>query len=306
MKEGLKGLIDFLQSDSFVNRVSQTGIYNEGWMLRLVMNELEQEDGIDSIGNIHFEDFNKDKGIRWFSEALLPTPFPARSKDENGNGVRIGKGENHTHADAIAGYYCFNNEVYDSDSKPPKWQETELKKIGARFYIIEAKMKSGLSQGVTNTSGQNYNQITRSIACIGKLIEISEINLEDIHEGEMGFCLLCPKENIISITKGKGNFLFKAEAEVIEKDNNKILEIKKIIKDQIKERIDNYKEQESGDKEDIAAGQCGWIEENFSGLVDKIDLKVITWDTLFEKIADEGSKQKLKDFYERCKEYNRI
>ena len=300
-----KLLIDLFQHKDFVNRVSQTEIYNEGWMLRLTMNELEQElGGIDAIGKISFEDFKKKKGILWFSEALLPTPFPARSKDDHGKGVWFRGGENHTHADAIAGFYSFNDKGGVPDLEGKKKQETELKEIGSRFYVIEAKMNSELRQEVTKA--KNYNQITRNIACIGKMIEISKKNLEAIDEGDIGFYLLCPKEYKVSIkegTKGERVVKFSRKAKEIEKDN--ILKMKEDIIDQIENRLSDYKNQPDEVKQH-ADKNCEWLDKNYKALVKKIDIKIITWESLIDKVTDKERKKELEDFYNNCKIYNKI
>ncbi len=62
-----------------------TGLYNEGWMLRLVIDWFSRNSQVEC--DIQFL-----KGSRWYSEALLPSAFFARQRGDK-------LAESWTHAD---------------------------------------------------------------------------------------------------------------------------------------------------------------------------------------------------------------
>lgn len=70
-----------------------TEIYNENWLLKIVLQQLSLlEDGDYPLGFLPESD--------WFSEGLLPTAFQARYQ-----GDRLA--ESRTHADGLIGHICF-------------------------------------------------------------------------------------------------------------------------------------------------------------------------------------------------------
>jgi cyclophilin family peptidyl-prolyl cis-trans isomerase len=122
-------------------KINPTIIYNEGWMIRLLVIESMLEK--IKIGSI---DFEKLANKNWSSEALIGNPF-LDSKVINR--------ENHTHCDIILGDFKVDFE---------KSGAIELNETPEFLGIIEAKMKSGLSQGTTNAP--NYNQASRNVCCL--------------------------------------------------------------------------------------------------------------------------------------------
>ena len=57
-----------------------TDLYNEGWMLRLVIDWFSRNTQVDC--DIRFL-----KDSRWYSEALLPSQFLARQRGDGGQGA---------------------------------------------------------------------------------------------------------------------------------------------------------------------------------------------------------------------------
>ena len=69
-----------------------TTLYNEGWMLRLILSA-----GADGVSCLPFSFL---PGSRWFSEALLHSPFLSRFRGDS-------LAETHTHADGVIGHFRF-------------------------------------------------------------------------------------------------------------------------------------------------------------------------------------------------------
>lgn len=146
-----------------------TQLYNEGWMLRLM---------IDRFESICLE--NKPHplavppGCRWYSEALLPSAFLSR-KDSFA--------ESWTHADGVIGHFGIGNGAkgnltLDSDAK--------------HFVVLEAKMFSKLSAGVKNAP--YFNQAARTVACIAEVLKLAERRVREFNT--LGFYVLAPASQI--------------------------------------------------------------------------------------------------------------
>jgi len=146
-----------------------TDLYNEGWMLRLVLDWLSSNPGID-------HDLAFATNDKWYSEALLPSAFLARVRGDK-------LAESWTHADGVIGDFVIG-----------KNREGDLSLVegAARILVTEAKMFSKLSSGVKNAS--YFNQAARNVACIAEAIcraEISPSTLKGI-----GFFVLAPESQI--------------------------------------------------------------------------------------------------------------
>jgi hypothetical protein len=146
-----------------------TDLYNEGWMLRLVLDWLSSNSGIDH--DLAFATTDK-----WYSEALLPSAFPPRVRGDK-------LAESWTHADGVIGDF-----VIGADREG----DLSLAEGGLRILVTEAKMFSKLSSGVKNAS--YFNQAARNVACIAEVIcraKISPNSLEKI-----GFFVIAPESQI--------------------------------------------------------------------------------------------------------------
>ena len=102
-----------------------TILYNEGWLLRLVLDWFSRQGG-----DTHPLDFVS--GANWFSEALLPSQFFLRQQGDP-------LAERSTHADGLIGHFAIG-EAYVADTK--------LTDGATQMLVIEAKMMSTLSPGV--------------------------------------------------------------------------------------------------------------------------------------------------------------
>lgn len=155
--------------DSSERRFPATDLYNEGWMLRVILDWFASHRDVDhelAISN----------GASWYSEALLPSQFLSRVRGDP-------LGESWTHADGVIGDFLIG-ESGDGDLK--------LKNNPGQFVVTEAKMFSKLSAGVTRA--KYYNQAARNVACIAEVIYragMSPANLESI-----GFYVVAPEVRI--------------------------------------------------------------------------------------------------------------
>ena len=146
-----------------------TDLYNEGWMLRLVLDWLSSNPGIDH--DLAFATTDK-----WYSEALLPSAFLPRVRGDK-------LAESWTHADGVIGDF-----VIGADREG----DLSLVKGASRILVTEAKMFSKLSSGVKNAA--YFNQAARNVACIAEVIcraQISPSSLEKI-----GFFVIAPESQI--------------------------------------------------------------------------------------------------------------
>jgi len=149
--------------DKLAEHINPTVIYNEGWMIRLLVMEsiiekLEIE-GI-SFGNVASQN--------WTSEALIESPFLKAQKYP----------ERHTHPDIIFGDFCVDYA---------KCGKITLKDPPKRLGIIEAKMGSNLSQ--RTSYAEKYNQASRSICCLSHVTK-------DKPDCEIFFIVAAPKKTI--------------------------------------------------------------------------------------------------------------
>lgn len=241
------------KADKPDTNIPPTLLYNEGWILRIVLQQIKEK-------RIIHEDLSfPDDNIDWFSEALLPSPFFARTRGDN-------LSESRTHADGVVGKF----EIGKKDIGG-----LILKNSCDFFYVTEAKMYSKLSTGTKNA--HNYNQAARNIACIAKLIyDNKTIQIDNFKK--LAFYILLPEEQI----KREPTFI-----SFTDKDN---------IKTTIKNRISHYPKDDVK-KKDI----FDWINSNLDKFIDKLDVKLITWEELVEKSNDPN----IHDFYKKCTCFNK-
>src|SRR4051812_24619431 len=94
MNAAITTILEILASaESAVPNIGPTVLYNEGWLLRLVLHTAARD--VDCLP------FKFAPRARWFSEALLPSPFLPRHRGDP-------YGESRTHADGIVGHFHFD------------------------------------------------------------------------------------------------------------------------------------------------------------------------------------------------------
>jgi hypothetical protein len=146
-----------------------TIFYNEGWLLRLVLDVLSTQHSERDV--LAFE-----PGSRWFSEALLPSQFLARRR-------RDPLAEGWTHADGIIGHFLIGTTAFANAT---------LARGATQFVVTEAKLFSLLSPRVTNAS--YFDQAARNVACIAEVLANAERQPKDF--SSLGFYVIAPSERI--------------------------------------------------------------------------------------------------------------
>lgn len=149
--------------------IPPTEVYNEGWMLRLILDWFSRQ--APSNHQLSFE-----KGSRWHSEMLLPSPFLPRFQADP-------QAESYTHADGVIGHFTTGRSGKgDIDLRPDARQ----------FVVIEAKIFSGLSKGINNF--KNYDQAARTAACIAETLSLRQRPINDI--SKLGFYVVAPETHL--------------------------------------------------------------------------------------------------------------
>lgn len=148
-----------------------TELYNEGWLLRLVLDWLDRQREIE-----HPLSFMP--GARWYSEALLPSRFLPRTR-----GDRLA--ESFTHADGLIGHF-------DVDSG--QRGDARLRADVQQFIVTEAKLGSKLSRGTKNAP--DFDQAARNVACIAHMLSV--IGVAPLKVRRLGFFVVAPLAQIES------------------------------------------------------------------------------------------------------------
>jgi hypothetical protein len=145
-----------------------TILFNEGWMLRLVL--AAHEKGINCLP------FPFLPGSSWYSEAQLPSKFLPRFQGDP-------LAEAWTHADGLVGSFEFLDGTKTGIRLAPRARQ---------LVVIEARMFSPLSPGTKN--GPQFDQTARTIACMATLLWDCGKPIESYES--LGFYLLAPREQI--------------------------------------------------------------------------------------------------------------
>ena len=87
-------------------KVRPTILYNEGWLLRLVLDWF-------STHSAPNHPLSLSENARWFSEALLPSPFRPEHRGDS-------LGEAWTHADAVIGQFKIGDKGKNDGLYPKK------------------------------------------------------------------------------------------------------------------------------------------------------------------------------------------
>lgn len=228
-----------------------TQIYNEGWMLRIILDWFAKHSGND-----HILSFPGDG--RWYSEALLASPFLSQVRGDP-------LGESYTHADGVIGHFEIGNNGYG---------DLLLRSGATHFIIIEAKMFSKLSPGVTHA--RYYNQAARNVACISEILNKAHCNPRSLTS--LGFCLIAPESRI-------DEGIFTQYMSPVS------------IKRTVKRRVEEY----NGTKDE-------WYHNWFLPTMEAIKINTISWEQVIADISamDAVSGKELEAFYNLCLKYNKV
>lgn len=150
-----------------------TEIYNESWMVKLVLWQA-------SISSDNDFPLSFLASSTWFSEALLPTAFKARYRGDK-------LAESHTNADGVIGHFLIGEKGK---------ADFELKNKPAQFTVVEAKIGAPLSKGTSNA--RYFDQAARNVACMAEVIARAKVSPASF--SKLDFIVLAPET---AISKGK-------------------------------------------------------------------------------------------------------
>lgn len=154
--------------------IRPTELYNEGWMLRIVLDWFASNTSSD---NKFDHPFAFQKEARWYSEIILPTHFPPRKK----SGDTLA--ETRTHADGVVGHFQIEENTKAG---------FELTKEATQFIVIEVKMRSKLSHKTTRID--YWDQVSRNIACMAEAFARKKLSAKQLTD--VGFYVTAPAEQI--------------------------------------------------------------------------------------------------------------
>lgn len=146
-----------------------TLLYNEGWLLRLVLNWF-------STHTVPTHTLAVSQNAHWFSEALLPSPFLPRHKGDP-------LAESWTHVDGVIGHFRIGDENRTGLSLLPS---------ATQLVVLEAKLISRLSISVKNA--KQYDQAARNVACITEVLRRANRHPSDLTH--LGFYVVAPQAQI--------------------------------------------------------------------------------------------------------------
>ncbi len=230
--------------------IPPTDLFCEGWMLRLVL------DWFSTRPDIAHE-LNISDGECWYSEALIPSQFLQRNKGDP-------LAESWTHADGVIGHFVIGENGKGGLSLSPS---------ASKLVVIEAKMFSLLSSGVTNA--KYFDQAARNVACIAEVLCRAKISYDKM--STIGFHVIAPASRI--------------------KDS---VFSKQVSPNSIREKVERrVKEYKNSDKD-------AWFENRFLPVLGVMKISGISWESILCDIADCESKagKDLTKFYEKYLKYS--
>lgn len=149
--------------------LAPTALYNEGWLLRLVLDWFDRNRAIP-----HEFAFLPD--ARWYSEALLCPAFLPEIRGDL-------RAESFTHADGVVGHFSI---------RPGERAEATVLPGARQIIVVEAKLGSGLSPGVKNA--RNYDQAARNVACMANALSKARVSPKSLER--LGFYVVAPRGQI--------------------------------------------------------------------------------------------------------------
>ena len=145
-----------------------TILYNEGWLLRLVLDWFSRQ-----AGDGHLLRFVS--GARWFSEGLLPSQFLRGTQGDH-------LAEGWTHADGVIGHFGFSGST----------TEVRLADDATQMTVTEAKLFAELSPGVSHAG--YFDQAARNVACLAEVLHRAGRRPDQFTS--LGFLVLAPADQI--------------------------------------------------------------------------------------------------------------
>ena len=230
-----------------------TLLFNEGWLLRLAIDWFSNNPDITHPLGVP-------NGAKWYSEALLPTQFAARSRTDS-------LAEKHTHADGAIGHFRIG-QTGEGD--------LALEADTSHFVVLEAKLNSKLSKGVK--ADPRFDQAARTVACMAHIFAVANVQPNQMER--FGFFVIAPESQI-----SRGVFASNLD--------------KTSIRQKVEERVAQYYESKKQDD---------WLSAWFLPVLDRIEIKAISWENVAATIRAKDSEAGLwfSEFYLCCLHYNRL
>jgi len=158
-----------LTADTSAPRFPPTILYNEGWLLRLILHWFHKS-------RLQGHALSFAEGATWYSEAQAPTPFRARRRGD-------ARAESRTHVDGLLGHLHVGAAGKTDIS---------IRSDATQLVVIEAKIYAPLSPGTRNAPG--YGQAARNLACMAEMLSLAHC---DPHEMKtLAFIVLAPAAQI--------------------------------------------------------------------------------------------------------------
>lgn len=240
---------------SDVSSLPPTVLYNEGWMLRLLLEWFSQQPASG-----HPLDFTK--GVRWYSEALIPPAFLALKRGDK-------LAETWSHVDGVIGHFEIGKN---------RGTDLTLLPTATTFKVLEAKMLSRLSKGIKNAP--YYNQAARNVACIAEILR--RANRSPLTMTSVSFYVIAPKIQI------ERTFFSK---ELSKED----------IRKNVEQRVKDHDTEHKTDKGE-------WFQNWFLPTLERADIQSISWEDILVHVkkVDSDTGSDLDNFYDKCRQYNKI
>ncbi len=180
---------------------AETLIFNEGWLIRSVLEKWLQRKGISKFKFLPFPG-----GVKIYSKGQLYTPFREGCSE---------KWERNTEVDGIVGNFSIEEGTKSG---------IRLDKDFRYLAVFEAKMYSGLAKSITHA--ENYSQISRTIACtINSVLKVLKVN--EIPHNRIYYIVTYPNDNKKITPQNYPEKFIKGEIEERIKIYNKHKTIKK-------------------------------------------------------------------------------
>jgi hypothetical protein len=141
-----------------------------------------------------------------------------------------------------------------------------------QFIVTEAKLGSSLSPGTKNAP--TYDQAARNVACIAHMLANSGVDPNSLDS--LAFYVIAPDDKIKS-----GAF-----ANLVTRDS---------IEAKVRERIASYAELHDN-----------WFHEIFIPTLDRIDLNVLSWESILLALPKTPEVDVIRNFYAQCLQFNPI
>ncbi len=136
--------------------------------------------------------------------------------------------------------------------------------------VTEAKLGSPLSAGTKNAP--DYDQAARNVACMAHMLELARVDVATV--ARLGFYVIAPERQIKAGVFG--NLVTRAG-----------------IARKVAARIAQYQGQWDA-----------WFAGTFEPMLQRIDLSVLSWESILAVLPNDEEGAGIREFYSRCQQFN--